>query len=464
MPRAVAVVSLSLASAALAVALVASAAVTAPEKPIPAEVYVKAPASSKSGKATQLRGSLVKFDDKTFTFRVGGEDKVLAWTDVTPVTAFSLRQKTIDKNNAADCLALGKFGWAIGAKEQAQISLRQAVKLDASLKPQADAVLASAAGSAVPTGGGELMSDDAAGLPAKPSAKSSDAKSSDKAGEHLKYQPSTPEQAAAALQRARDQADEVQKTLGLKLNSFETDHFIIFTDWDKRENEFLKTNLEGAYTVVSKQFEMDPKDNVFIGKLPVYMLARYSDFAAFAREIDSFPDVNNRTAGYYMGNNKGVGHMAMWKPNETLTGTSSMEDARRLWAYVLVHEFTHAFLARYRSNEFIPRWLNEGVAEVIAFNQFPMPNRRRMARMIATNKQIDVMFLFNDAGTRPTGEYYPVMQSMVELLVTNKGGFLKLIDSIKDGKSPEASLQEIYHVDYVQFAKMWRDWAKTIKD
>lgn len=461
MSRAAGIITLSIASAALAVALAAaSAATVSPDKPIPAEVYVKS-----AGKATPLRGSLVKFDDSVFTLRVAGEDRTLAWTDVTPATAFTLRQKTIDRTHADQCLALGKFGWSIGAKEQAQGALRSAVRIDASLKTQVDAVLATAPGSAVPAAtqpadGKELMTEGAGPAPkttAKPGDKSPDV--------HVKYQPSTPEQAAEAMKRTRKQAAEVEEKIGVKLAEFETDHFIVFTDWDKRENDFLKTNLEGAYRVVATQFEMDPKDNVFVGKLPVYMLARYSDFASFAREIDQFPDVNNRTAGYYMGNTKGFGHMAMWKPNESLTGTSSLDDARKLWAYVLVHEFTHAFLARYRSNEFIPRWLNEGVAEVIAYHQFPMANRHRMARMIAQNKQIDIAFLFDDAGTRPTGEFYPVMQSMVELLVSqNKQGFLKMIDAIKDGTSPEKALQDNYNADYVRFAAIWREWAKKQPD
>lgn len=449
--------------AVLAVAGVGTGVViaVAADKPIAAEVYVKS-----AGRATPLRGSLVKSDDKTFTLRVGVgvgvDDRTLAWTDVTPATAFTLKGKTLDRTKADQCLALGRFGWDIGAKEQAQSILRTAVRLDPSLRSLADAVMARPVGAAVsaaasqPTVGNELMKADDAPAPKSPAK-------TPPAGPVVKYQPATPEQAAEAMKRTREQAGSVQKKIGVTLAEFETDHFLVFTDWDARDYDFLKKNLEGAYSVVAKQFEMDPKDNVFVGKLPVYMLANYDDFEAFARDVDDFADVNPRTAGYYMGDTRGFGHMAMWKPDKSLTGTSSLDDARRLWAYVLVHEFTHAFLARYRSNEFIPRWLNEGIAEVIAHNQFPTPDRRRMARLIALNKA-DLAFLFDDAN-RPTGEYYPVMQSMVELLVsTNKKGFLQLIDAIKDGKKPEAALQEIYHADYEQFAKTWRDWAKSRND
>src|SRR4051812_38066661 len=109
MLRTAGIISLSIAGAALAVALAAaSAATVTPDKPIPAEVYVKS-----SGRATPLRGSLVKFDDASFTLRVGGEDRTMSWTDVTPATAFALKQKTIDRTRPEQVLALGKFGWEI---------------------------------------------------------------------------------------------------------------------------------------------------------------------------------------------------------------------------------------------------------------------------------------------------------------------------------------------------------------
>ncbi|MGC4033718.1 MAG: hypothetical protein QM754_18695 [Tepidisphaeraceae bacterium] len=452
MPRVAGTVRIALLLSAVTLPLVSGAV---PDRTIQAEVYVK----STTGRATPLRGSLVKFDEQNVTLKVGTDERTLAWTDLTPATAYQLKSKTIDRSRAADWLALGKFGWSIGAKDPARSALQTAVKIDATLKPDADAVLASPAGSAVaatasqPADGKNLIRDSVATT--KPAGSDDDT---------IKFKTATPEEAAEAMARNRKQADSVEKTIGVKLAEFQTDHFVVFTDWDPREYDFLKTNLEGAYRVVANQFNMSPKDNVFVGKLPVYMLAKYRDFEAFAKDIDHFADVNNRTAGYYMGNTEGFGHMAMWKPDQSLTGTNNLDDARRLWAYVLVHEFTHAFLARYKSNVFVPRWLNEGIAEVIAYNQFPYGGRRAMAKSMAL-KNAEVRFLFNDRGMRPTGEYYPVMQSMVELMVEqNKQGFLQLIDAIKDGKRPEAALQQFYHVDYDKFINIWREWAKRRQD
>src|SRR5688572_14859854 len=81
----------------------------------------------------------------------------------------------------------------------------------------------------------------------------------------VNYQKPTPEEAAAAIVDAQQFAKDVQGKVGVTFVEVQTDHFIVFTDWDVREHPFLKKNVEAAYTAVSRQFEMSPKDNIFIG-------------------------------------------------------------------------------------------------------------------------------------------------------------------------------------------------------
>ena len=425
-------------------------------KPITGEAYIK----DGAGKAKAVRGALVKFDETSFTMRSNKVETQYAWVDCTPTSAVTLRQKAIDRKSASDWLALGEFAWNMGAPAQAKQAMKSAVQIDASLKERADAILASKPKplerpvvkkeNDAPGDNGDLIKSGNSPLSAAAATPG-----------RIEYKPATREEAAEANTAARKRATDTAAKLGVDFKDFETDHFLVFTDWDKREFDFLKNNLEGAYTVVAKQFDMDPKGNVFVGKLPVFMFARYEDFARFAQKIDDFPGVNRQTAGYYMGNTNGFGHMAMWKPDESLTGTSSLADAKRLWGYVLVHEFTHAFLARYRSNAFVPRWLNEGIAEVIAAGQLPLQGRWTQARLIAMEGE-DIGFIFND-DIRPTGRYYPVMQTMVEMLVSsNRKNFIKMIDSIKDGTEPDQALQMFFKLDHTQLEIAWRDYARRL--
>lgn len=413
------------------------------DKPIAGVVFVK---SEKSAK--QLRGTLLRFDDAEFTLKVGKEEQTLGWVDVTPASAFELRLRTIDRTKAEDWLELGEFAWNLGGKEQAQSSLRQAVSINADLKARADEITATAPN---PPQRSSVATDDKPDRPGQREVPRRGAES---------FASATPEQIQAANAYARESMGEVSETTGVKFVELETEHFLIFTDWDKREHDFLKKNLERAYTVVSKRFNVDPKASVFVGKLPVYMFNKYDDFAKLARTKDNFP-VTNRVAGYFRGSSRGIGHMSMWKPTAALVGSSDIKEAEWLWGNVLVHEFTHAFLARYKSNVFVPRWLNEGCAEVIAQEVVPLKGRYEIARLMAL-QGADVMQLFDDKNI-PTGEYYPVMQTMVEMLVqSSRPSFIKFIDAIKEGDDPEEALKKHFNMDYAGLAKEWRDYAKRL--
>jgi hypothetical protein len=292
-----------------------------------------------------------------------------------------------------------------------------------------------------------------AGHRATPASRKPTTHSTTRPAVSLKYQKATPEQNAAAMADARRNATEIQKSLEVEFTELQTPHFLIFTDWPASEQEFLKSNLEAAYAVVSRAFDIPVHENVFIGKLPIYMFDKPDDFKKFAKEFDEvyLPD---GVAGYFAGHSDGAGHMAMWKPNYT-GGAARSRDAVNQWAYTLTHEFTHAFVARYRTNKNIPTWLNEGIAETIASGQFPRPNTRAYAKRLAryTDSLEDI---FSENGFKGP-DAYPIMQTLVQTLIAqNRASFLPMFNSIKDGADPEAALKEFYNLDYASLESAWR--------
>lgn len=306
---------------------------------------------------------------------------------------------------------------------------------------------------------GQLRADPAKDIPTKtgeemlrPSGAGAD--------KPVKFLPATKEQSDAAIAAAKKHAAEIETAMAVTFGTIETPHFLIFTDWDKREYDFLKTNVEGAYVAVSRQFEIPIKDNVFIGKLPIYMFAKHEVFKKFAKDLDGF-DVPENVAGYYSGNSLGFGHMVMWKP-DVVAAKGNTKAAERQWAYVLTHEFTHAFVARYRTNAFIPRWLNEGVAEVVAYQQFPRPNVYLAVRDRAKQKKSFQDF-FVDKGSLLAEDYH-VAQTMVEtMIVGNPKIFLSYFNDIKDGMKPEDALQKNYKTDLPGLETAWRKYIKDVK-
>jgi hypothetical protein len=271
-----------------------------------------------------------------------------------------------------------------------------------------------------------------------------------------RYIKSTTQQDAAALARARKVSADVQQHLGVRFAEVQTAHFIVFPDWDPREFGFLRSNLEAAYAAVAQQFEIPARENVFVGKLPVFMFAHLKDFEKYAVEYDDVPQTKG-LRGYYAGRGDGSGHMAMWKPVAEGNGIP-LALAEREWAYTLAHEFTHAFIDRYRSNRRIPRWMNEGIAEIVAQGLFPTPGRRTQARQLALHHD-SLEPLFSDENI-PGAEWYPAMQGLVQTLIArDRRGFLELFNAIKDGANPQDAMKRLYEWDNEALEKAWRDFA-----
>ena len=399
-------------------------------KPIPAYVAVRTEHGFE-----QVEGNLVAWDNDSVTIETRTGVRNLHWNNLSAASAYALRARLIDHTTASGWLELGTFGWQIGASD-ARAALAHAVKMDPALKDQVAAILKTPSGSvpSVPVGTAKVSAPP-------------------------KYEKSTPEQDAAAIAAFQKSTVEIQDKLHLKLVELQTDHFLIFTDWNPAEYGFLKENLEAAYSVVSRQFDIPVNENVFVGKLPVYMLATHDEFQSFARHIDNLPDSFAGAAGYYSGNASGFGHMLMFKP---VAGNRGLEAAKREWAYVLTHEFTHAFVARYRNNRHIPTWLNEGVAEVVASSQFPNAYAVVLARQAAASGQSISMIFAND-GPKPAS-MYPVMRTVAETLIRrDHKAFLALFDSLKQGTPAEEALQATYGWDYAKLEQAWRIYCSMLR-
>jgi hypothetical protein len=434
------------------------------QKPIYTQVYTKAVGDARS---IQVSGLLLSYDDRSITVRNSDGSRDFDWIALTPTSAFTLRSRLIDKSSAADWLALGKFGWSINAREQARVALSRAQSMDASLKPAVADVLATAPGAALQTTAQNSSQSDSSrpeligpasatqpagapvthafGMMPRPPEYAPDKPTE-------RFQKSTEAQDAMAIALAQLNARQVASQFNVTFQTLQTPHFLIFTDWDPREFEFLKTNFEDAYTAVSQQFQIPATDNVFVGKLPVYMFAHFNDFARLTDSIGFLGKKTPRTLrGYYEGNTNGSGRMVMYKP-----GADDVSEAERQWAHCLVHEFTHAFVARYRTNARVPRWLNEGIAEVIAAKDFSFPGTYPFAiRMANLNTSADALFEDNKM---PSGEWYPVMQTLVEYLISqDHAAFKNMFDAIKDGQDGQAALEKYFHLNYHQLYSTWRD-------
>lgn len=264
---------------------------------------------------------------------------------------------------------------------------------------------------------------------------------------------STSEQDAKADEQSRKVLVEVKKFLEVELFELETDHFLIFTNWDKSEHEFLRNAAEGAYRAVAKQFGLAAKDDVLVGKLSLYAFETREQFQKYAHEYDEYP-ADGMLIGYYSLHSDGSGHLAFVKPQPD-PANPNKGNPHVDFSRALVRELTKALLDRYRSGKQLPVWLSEGLAEVVSQGMFPDPQRKYQAHLLSqAGHDYETLFM-SDA--RPVSALAPVQQTLVQMLIdADRGRFFELIRAIKDGEETEAALRGLYRFDYPGMVKAWK--------
>lgn len=422
-----------------------------------AEPAIRLQVSLVGNPPTPLAGEVVQWDDGSIVLRVGDEQRTIKWIEIEPLSAFRARSRLIDREDPSQWLALGAMGWSMGLEEASAEAIARAVRLDPELAAQEATIRAKPAGWALP----QTPKADAPAVTASPTrtdpADHRTSAESNRPRNFIEYTPSTPQQDEAAINVARRRTTDVENRLGIKLSEFQTPHFIVFTDWDPREYHFLETNLEAAYHAVAKVFDYDPEQNIFEGKLAIYMFARQDDFVRFGKTFSGMAEVPDRMAGYFAWHGQII-YMAMWKPDMSEPGVTKRV-AELKWAYVLAHEFVHAFTYRYKTNVTPPLWVNEGLAETVAMDMFPMMSDYSHARRMAASTP-SLLPMFSDPALQRDFSYYPVHRTLIETLITrDRKAFIAWFNDIKYGMDAEEALKKHFTWDYPTLERMWRRYV-----
>lgn len=153
-------------------------------------------------------------------------------------------------------------------------------------------------------------------------------------------------------------ARQVQELLETELTLVETEHFLIWTDWESVARPKLAEWAEAMYAALCAEFQLDRADDVFLAKCPMFCFQSRSRLRRFARRIDGY---GGDEAIAYTRSVPESGHVHV-----VLARQGRSRYAYDQFACNLVHEGTHAFLHRLYTSRLIPHWVNEGYAELVA--------------------------------------------------------------------------------------------------
>lgn len=259
-----------------------------------------------------------------------------------------------------------------------------------------------------------------------------------------KYTAATAKQIEANRKLAMTWYAKTRATVVASMHFIETDHFLIFSAWSRGNDKALRDICEKMYRAMCKQFDIPPAENIWAGKCPIYIFWETRHYEQFTTKVD---ERRMSAAAGYTAQRGAFAYIVM---NRCETRTRFYE--------VLVHEATHAFLARYRTNRTVPRWLNEGLAEYMAAELVPgcsAEEKYLSATRTAVRENRNVSSVFKTVEMNNFD--YGIVQSIVRFLIArDRKAFIKLIRLIKDGKPEAAALHEAYKLTHAAMLTEWR--------
>jgi hypothetical protein len=272
-----------------------------------------------------------------------------------------------------------------------------------------------------------------------------------------KYPKANPEEFQSNRTRALAMAEKTRQEIVWTMHLVETPHFLIFSAWNWLNDAALANLCEAMYQKLSEQFDVPATESVWIGKCPVYLFWDPAHYARFITDVDQSRATDSNMA-HANGYHATKGHFSYIVINGVSQFGATQEMAKIRFYHVLVHEGTHAFMNRYISDESMPLWLEEGLADYVAASLVPQSDANRTyisASRSALRNPESVKRLLNQ--TRDlTATEYGIAQSLVRTLVEqDRIAMVRFVELIKHGESDEDAMEEAYHMSRAEFVRNW---------
>lgn len=263
------------------------------------------------------------------------------------------------------------------------------------------------------------------------------------------------------------------KEAGLETTLIETETSLIYTTWPKSEHRLLQQSMVQLDKLLGKVFRRPNGRGVFLGKLPVFCFSSRDEFLKFSTQaMDHKPWEMIGVQGYAAFNPWGVVRLVVYRPEKERIHPTERTEIPTIvdWATVTAHEMTHAWMARIQSNRRVPLWLEEGLAEFMAYRMTIRVGNRHgvnkweLDREYAQKRYFDdlrntkepLRSLFN-ASDSLEAEDYPIAMTLVGVLHDkDERRLYSFIKACKDGKPVWEAMQAHFRLSKDEFVDLWR--------
>ncbi|HEX3656463.1 MAG TPA: hypothetical protein VHV55_11675 [Pirellulales bacterium] len=248
--------------------------------------------------------------------------------------------------------------------------------------------------------------------------------------------------------------EQSSQKIAVPLQLLETRYYLFYTDMPLASVGIYIQQLDAMYTGLAKAFDFPEGKNIWRGKCPVLAFARQADYLRFEHEVMQNPAAD-RNLGY-----------CHWFDNGHVVMSCFKGDSAGLFATILVHETSHGFTHRYKSNVTLPPWINEGVADWVAGTVVGKLDDQVQLRQLAAVAEIRRSGtlgadFFADKAKLETWQY-GVASSMVEILVRiDPEKYRQLIDGVKEGLGSEDALREAFGFGFVELTQRYGQLARV---
>ncbi|MBI4716786.1 MAG: hypothetical protein HY763_03200 [Planctomycetes bacterium] len=251
--------------------------------------------------------------------------------------------------------------------------------------------------------------------------------------------------------------ENVREVMGKDVELVETDHFLIWTDWEKHDRQRLADWCEAMYVALAERFGITPQEDVFLAKCPVFCWRTQGRFRKFARQFDGYD--GKGSAGYSRSiERKGHVHLV-------LVRESRSEEAYDRFACTLMHEGTHAFLHRLHTTRLIPHWINEGFAEMMAGRvlgeRCPQRGNAELLSRQYVRYQWPIAELLAGAGPIAVHQYALAHSVIAYLDSLDEARLVRMIRALKEGRSTAEAIAE--HFDGMTLDELDARWREAIR-